>query len=530
LRTAVSRRPAWIALGAALLLWGGYALVREPLRVRWLVARGAPPAPAEASAAAAEGLRAMGPAVRASLVEVLRSPGRTRAARSWVAALLLRGPFFATADVEACLASADPSLARAAAFALLNGEERAPSFEESVGEALVRGRSGGPPPARIAEPWDFDPAPAVPVLLAWLADQGDGEAHHAARLLGYLPPRDPRVAEALAMVVEEMPEILAPGAPPALQVRKLAVVNAIQSLLGYAPADPEIVRRVGKVIGWIESNGLSERGWDVENYAMRLLAVSGGRGIDFEMLSGMAASPNRILRKRLADTLGELPGAEATAALERLVSDEHPIVRRAALRAMRDRGDAAVLRLAPYLVEDSYIFIRSDTLRTIGERNSADPGGVRALLPLLVSCIEDPWPGSEPSSMAPMIPGGKADVVEAAALSLVRATGLHPGFSDRAMDFEWKERQDTAKRLAGDAELRRVVAAEWRRTVPARAPEERVPYLEEHLKDRDPENVLRAMREILRITGQKRDFPPAALEQTGDDTNARNAVREWMKK
>lgn len=521
------RRQAAAALALALLLWGGWALFGLPLKVRWLVSRGAPPAPAPAGEAAAGDLRALGIAAREPLVALLHGSG-SRMRKAWVASLLLRAPFFAQETVEKALASADPSTARAAAFALLDGEEDGRSFEHAVGEALAP-RPGSPARAPLVA---WDPAPAVPVLADWLADRGDPEARFAARLLGKVPPGDGRVREALLGVVEEVPSILDPAAPPDLQLRKMVVVDALQSLLGWARRDPDVMARVTKVVAWIEDRGLSDAGWDLQAYALGLVEVSMGRGVDPSLLEKLSRSQSPIVRQRLANALETVTGEAAGRILEDLLGDESPTVRRSAVLTLRKRKDPRILALAPRLVEDSYVYVRSDTLRTIGELTGVDPEGCRAALPLLVSCLGEPWPGEPAAPGSPLfqfLESGKAEVVEAAAQSLYMITRKSPGFGKGEI-LDAARRTEICRALAADPERRRAVVEEWGATVePYPGETRRAALRAKVLADRDPENVVRAMRELARLGVSTEGFPPEALERKDDDSAARNAVREWWK-
>ena len=58
MKTSPARLQAALALGFAALLWAAWALFGTPMKVRWIVARGAPPAKGMASDAAIEEIRA----------------------------------------------------------------------------------------------------------------------------------------------------------------------------------------------------------------------------------------------------------------------------------------------------------------------------------------------------------------------------------------------------------------------------------------------------------------------------------------
>lgn len=518
---------ALVVLGLAAAVWGGWALLGLPIRVRWLVARGAPPATPAASEASAAEIRALGVRARPILLDLFHGSG-TRARKSWVASVLLRAPFFDQKVIEAALALPDPPTARAAAFALLEGEEEIPSYEEAASVA------GTPPTHRPTPPRprsEWDPAPAVPVLAAWLEDRSDPEARHAARLLGKVPPGDPRRREALLRTVEEAPEILAADAPPALKARRGALTDSLQSLLPEVRGDPSVAERVAKVIVAVEDRGLTDEGWDVERYALRLLELGRGKGIPPGLLARLAKNPNQILRQVLAGTLESVPGEEATSLLEALAADEVSVIRKRAVYSLMRRKDPAVLRLAPWLAEDSYIYVKADTVKAIDEVRSVDPRGVREMIPFLVACIEDPWPGDGPAPDTPqarMLESGKADIVELAVLALYHLRKACPGFEVGQVE-DWKKRAEICRGLVADPAKRKAVVDEWRKTVPAWPQEKRIPALVRRLGEADPENVVRAMRELVRLTGDAAGFPPASLKATGDDTEARNAVREWRK-
>ncbi len=526
---------AALALGFALLLWIAWSLFGTPLRVRWIVARGAPPAGGEASDAALEEIRAVGFPARSALLSILEGDG-SRARKSWVASALLRAPFFASAEVEKAVSSPVLSTRRAAVFSLMRGEDLRESFEASTariqpgGEALGKGRPRA----------EWDPGPAVPLLLEWLADAGDPEARFAARLLGTLPPGDDRVREALLRVVEETKDILGPGAGGERQLRKFVVVDSMQALLPWAKEDPSVVERVSKVVAWIDEEKLSDAGWDLQAYALGLVEVSRGKGLDPSLLMRLAKSPSPVLRQRLAGVIEKIPGSEGIAVLEYLVHDETATVRRSAALTFMKRLEPRILDLAPVLVEDCYIYVRSDALRAIGALRAAEPARCRALLPLLVSCIEEPWQGetaAEGTPMATFQREGRVDVVEAASLSLWQLASMAPGFqrkdpAGKAVNdiFDWRQRSSVARRIAEEPAFRATVVEEWRRTVPPRPEGERVRALVRRLlEDRDPENAVRAMRELKRLTGDDASFPPAAMTRKDDDAEARNAVREWWK-
>jgi hypothetical protein len=514
---------AGVAVGLAVVLWAAWSAFGTPVRIRWLVARGAPPATEEASLSSAEAIRGMGVAARPSLLAVLRDDSSSRARKSWVASLLLRSPFFAQPAVEEALASPHGPTARAAAFALLDGDE-AESFEM----AAIRAGSGKEVRARTAPLVPWDPAPAVPVLVEWLADHADREARLAARLLGKVPPGDPRVKEALLKAVEEVPSIFAPGAAEDLAARKFLVVDCIQALLAWAPQDVDVVARVSKMVAWIEANGHSEDAWDLQAYGMKLFELSRGRGVDPALLTGLARSRIVVVRQKLANTLETIPGTAAREILRDLLGDESYAVRRSAVLTLMRRKDLLVLEEAPYLIEDSYPYVRVDTLRAAGELRGIAPDGGKAMLPILVSCLEDPLPGVAPTTFVTLWEGSKADIVERAALSLQQIAQRCPGFEGDAI-FDQRKREATAKALAEDAAKRRAVVEEWRKTVPARPESNRIAPLVRRLEDRDFENVLRAVRELVRLTGDATGFPPASLQVTTDDTPARNALRDARK-
>ena len=526
--TSSARVQAAVAAGLALVLGGAWLLFGTPVRVRWLVARGAPPAGWEASAGAAASLRALGSPARPTLVGILEDSSTSRARKSWVASVLLRAPFFGQAEVERALSSPGRPAARAAAFALMGGEEDAESFEERASRA----ESGVAVPAGRAPVETWDPAPAIPVLLDWLGDGSDPEARYAALLLGQVPPGDARVREALLKAVEEVPEILAGDAPENLGERKLVVVNALQSLLAWARDDPEVASRVAKVVAWIEETGRSDRNWDLQAYALRLFEVGRGRGVDPALLKTLAHSGSPVIRQRLANALETITGAEVAGLLRELVGDESPTVRRSAVLTLRKRKDRLLLELLSYLVEDSYIYVRSDALRTVGELKAQAPEKCREALPLLVSCLEEPWPGPDVEASSPLasyFSNAKADVVEACALSLYMIAGQSPGFEPNAI-LDGRKRPATCQALAGDPAKRRAAAEEWRKTVPPWPEPRRVPFLVLRLEDRDPDNVVRAARELARIVPGGPGFPREVLDRGPDDTGARNAVRDLRKR
>ncbi len=523
IRGSARRQAIWI-LSAAAVAAVGYAFLRVPLRVQWLVARGAPPADEARSREAADALAAMGPAAGDALRAVFLARGTTWDRRAWVASRLLRAPFYAREEVAAALTAGPPQAARAAAYALLGGE-RSAGFGETLGD-VHRSRSGLAPPARDSAAWD--PAPAVPVLLEWVADGDDPGAGIAARLLGRIPPGNPAIPEALLKVVEEAPALLA-SSPVTVEVglRKLVIVDCIQALLRYAPDHPDVVRRICRVVAALGDEGTEERGWDIRRYSLDLLELSRGRGMDFDAVLPLAEGPNRILRQKLASMLGEVRGPVGPTLL-RLAADESPMVRRNAVASLALRKDRDLLLQVPYLVEDSFIFLRADAIRHAGDIHGVDPGLARALLPLLVSCLEEPWPGDP----IPTYPGqrdpGSVEVMSSAMLTLKRLTGLHHGFAEENEIADPRRRDALAKRMLEEPALREEILAKWREVAPPRPATERLPYLVEHLSDRDPENVLRAMRELQRLTGRSDGFPPEALRMTGDDTDARNAIRTWM--
>jgi hypothetical protein len=525
-----ARRHALVLAAVALVAGGAYLAFRDALRVRWLVNRGADPAAGAAEMEAMRALRAMGLPAKPRLLEELRAPGGRRSTKAWVAAVLLRTPFFAKEEVRACLASTEPTTRRAAAFALLGGEESGPGFEETIGAVLTEKSEGRTPSPRFEAE---DVEACIPVLVEWVGDREDLDSRHAARLLSHAPLGDARATEALLKVVEEVPSILGPGAPPGASLRKLAVVSALQSLVRHAARDESIVRRVSAVLRWIHENGAGERGADITGYILRMFEVTEGRGLDEGLLELLARDPNTLVRQRLASALNDakILGPGALRALRVLVADESCLVRRPAIRGLFERNDPWVIDNLRYLVEDSYVFIRSDAIRFAGELVGHFPNKVRALVPLFVSCIEEPWGGAVGSNFVRVADPGRVEVVEAAALSLFRATGESHGFSELAMTYDWKKRAALAKRIVDDAAHRAEVVAEWRKIVPAEPAEVRVPHLVRRLlEDRDPENVLRAMRELKRITGRADTFPPEALVTGGDDTAARDAVRLWIER
>lgn len=541
---STARTQAVVAFGVAAALAAAWLLLGTPLRIRWIVARGAPPASPGVSAQAATDLRSMGTGARPTLLSILGDGSTSRAQKSWTAAVLLRTPFFAQAEVEGALASSNKTTARAAAFALMEGEE-ADNFETSAAKAegavsstgtetAVRAgqRPGGPVLAgkASAEPWN--PAPAVPVLVDWLADRSDLDAQYAAMLLGKIPPGDVRVRDALLAAVEEVPTILARDAPPGSGRRKFVVVDALQALLPWARDDPGTASRVAKVVTWIEANDLEDKDWDLMAYALRLFEVARGRGVDPALLVRLSRAKNPIVRMKLCHTMEAVNGAEAGTILRDLLGDDTPTVRRAAIYTLRKRQDPLLLDLLPYIVEDSYVYCRADSLRFVGDLMNVSPEKCRGLIPLLVACIEDPWPGRplDPASpVAATFETARADIVEGCSLSLYKVTGRCPGFGRDAI-LDWKKRADIAQSLVADpAKRKREVVDEWRKSTPAWPESKRVAPLVEHLEDRDFDNRLRACRELARITGDRTGLPEDVFKE-GDDTAARNSLRGLAKK
>jgi hypothetical protein len=148
-----------------------------------------------------------------------------------------------------------------------------------------------------------------------------------------------------------------------------------------------------------------------------------------------------------------------------------------------------------------------------------------------VEAIETPWAGERPGGDAGfrgMHDAGMAEVIESATLSLRMITGEHHGFTGNEIHFDWKSRLATASGLVTDADARARVVAAWRAGIPDLDERERIPALVRRLRDRDPAAVLRAMRELHRITGAGTDLPAGVLTPSGDDADARNAVRVWM--
>ncbi len=542
---AASRTQAVVAVGVAAALVASWLLLGTPLQVRWIVARGAPPAPPEASARAATELRSMGADARPTLLSILLDGSTSRAQKSWTAGVLLRTPFFAQAEVEKALASPDKTTARAAVFALMEGDDNE-NFEDSAARAEGQVQTTGLPPGggrpgqrpgdrpraagAPAEAWD--PAPAVPVLVAWLADRDDLDAQYAALLLGKIPPGDVRVRDALLAAVEEVPTILKAGAAPGLGRRKFVVVDALQALLPWARDDPETAARVAKVVAWIEDNGLSDKDWDLMTYSLRLFEVARGRGVDPALLVRLSRTKNAIVRMKLCHTLENVNGPQTGPILRDLLGDDSPTVRRAAIYTLRKRQDPLLLDLMPYVVEDSYVYCRADALRFVGDLMNVAPEKCRTLIPLLVACIDDPWPGRhlDPASpVAAAFENARADIVEGCALSLYKVSGVAPGFGRDAI-LDWKKRGDIAQALVADpARRKREVVDEWRKSTPAWPESKRVAPLAEHLGDRDFDNRLRACRELARITGDRTGFPEEVFKE-GDDTAARNSLRDLGKK
>ncbi|MCK6481243.1 MAG: HEAT repeat domain-containing protein [Planctomycetes bacterium] len=302
-----------------------------------------------------------------------------------------------------------------------------------------------------------------------------------------------------------------------------------------------MVERVSKVVAWIEDEKLSDAGWDLQAYALGLVEAAGGRGADPALLERLSRSPAPVLRQRLANSLAAVPGDGARAVLEHLLFDETATVRRSAVLTLMKRREPRLLDLLPVLLEDCYIYIRSDAVRAVGELRGTEAARCRALVPVLVSCLEHPWEG-EPAAPGTPLAGfqraGMVDVVESAALALWQVAGDAPGFLRRDPAtgkeindlLDWKKRGEIARRLVEDGEARAAIVAQWReRTDPPPADLRTGALVRRMLEDRDPENVVRAMRELQRLTGDATGFPPAALRRKDDDTEARNAVREWWK-
>ncbi|MHC4922896.1 MAG: hypothetical protein ACYTG4_02310, partial [Planctomycetota bacterium] len=153
---AVSRKviQGGIVLAVAAALAGGYSLFRVPLRVNWLVGKGAPPADAEASEAARREIVALGRDARPVLLDLAGDPGASRSHKSWVCTILMEDPYLSQVAVEGLVASPIPSTARAATFALMGGLDDSVSFRVAQGAAMSAGSRNRP----RAEPWNPTPA------------------------------------------------------------------------------------------------------------------------------------------------------------------------------------------------------------------------------------------------------------------------------------------------------------------------------------------------------------------------------------
>ena len=513
-----ARVQAAVAIALAAALWGGWALLGTPIRVRWLVASGAPPAPEDAQARALEGIRAVGFPAKPALVGVLEDGSSSRGRKTWVAAILLREPFFARADVERALASPEPRVARAAAAALVS---------RVAPDATAGGTTTAP---RAAEPV-WDPAPAVPVLAAWLADREDPEAAIAARLLGDLPPATKGAKEALLAVLDEIPAYAEPGASGAGRERKIALATALKALLPWAPTDPDVCARVVPLLARFAAPGADDFDWDLVDSGLDLVEAARGRGVEEPLMEALSRHPAVPVRMKVAGALVAFPGTWPSRILERLAGDEAPQTRRSAVRSLRKRKDPLLLDLLPYLVEDSLVWVRSEALLSVGELIGVAPERCRAAVPLLVSCFEEPWVGLAPDPGSPAAQAwaaARTDVVESCALALNRVTGRAHGFRPEEL-LDWKRRAQVAGELASDDALRAKAVAEWRESYAPWPDSKRIPPLVKRLDDRDPDCVLRAMRELKRLTGDETGFPAGVLDRTGDDTPNRNLLREWMK-
>lgn len=519
-----ARVQAVVALGLAAALWGGWALFGTPVRVRWLVASGAPPAEEKAAGVAYEAILALGFPAKPTLVSILEDGSSSRARKTWVAAILLREPFFARTEVERALASSNPRTARGAAAALverMSPEPGTPKAGQAVGTVKT--------PRVDPDPWDA--SPAVPVLRAWLADKGDREAGLAARLLGDLPPATKGAKEALLAVLEEVPAFASKATPPEARERKAAIVTALRALLAWAPSDPDVAARVAPLLAKFAEPGAEDLDWDLVAAGLDLLESARGRDVDPALMEALSRHPSVPLRMKVAGALETFPGTAPSRILERLCGDEAPTARRSAVRSLRTRKDRVLLDLLPYLVEDSLVWVRSEALRSVGELTGVDPEGCRAAVPLLVSCFETPWQGLVPdptTSAAQSWDAARIDVIEACALALNRVTGRAYGFRPEEL-LDWKRRAQVASTLASDEALRAKAVAQWRETYAPWPDEKRIVPLVKRLDDRDPDCVLRAMRELKRITGDSTGFPADALERSGDDTPNRNVIRVWAK-
>jgi hypothetical protein len=124
--------------------------------------------------------------------------------------------------------------------------------------------------------------------------------------------------------------------------------------------------------------------------------------------------------------------------------------------------------------------------------------------------------------------GAREDIIANAAITLYKLADAHPGFTVDEI-HDQRKRGEIAIRLRDDPAKRRALVDEWRKTVAPWPPEKRVPHLVARLEDADPDNAIRAMRELSRLLGDATGFPAAAMQPTDDDTAPRNAVREWRK-
>jgi hypothetical protein len=519
------RVPAVAAVALAALLGGGWLLFGDGWKVRWQVARGAPPASADDSRLAAEALGAMGVGAREHLLAILRDRSTSRARKAWVAAVLLRSPFFAQALVEKEVASDHPPTARAAVFALMGGEEPPESFQSSVAEAS----RSSPGMAAPVETWDA--RLGIPVLVEWLARRDDPEAALAALLLAQVPHGDPRVRDALLAVVDEVPDLFAEPEPAGAKARRRTVVHCLQALLAWARDDEAVAGRVARQVAWLlEHAPLAEDG-GIQYYGVWLFEVARGRGVDPSLLKSLAGSADPRVRQRLAHTLETVKGAGAGEALASLLGDESSIVRRAALYTLRKREDPLLYDLLPVLVEDANPYVRAEALKFAGELKHVAPGRAREAVPILVEALEEPWPGDPPPTGSPyglQLRGATVDAVAFTLLALYRITGNSSGLP-REVLFDQAKLDEKARSLVEDPKARAAVVAEWRSAVPPRAGERRARALAANLAHRDMDNVLRAARELFRMTGDPGGIPPKILEPADDDAANRDAIRELVR-
>ncbi len=463
-------RRKWVTLAVAVLLaaWAVSAAAGRDIRLWWIL-RGLDDEPE----AAAREIRALGPGYREALGRAILRGGRSLEAQLRLSLIAYGEPFYGRDLLRRALRSEEPSVRRSAAQAFLRMGYSVPP--------------GPIPDDVLAVLRDWAREPAAPRLAEALSDAGRY--------------RDPRMADVLAEVLltDYQPED--ENELARLLDNRQTAARACRPYVGEA----KVREALRTVLRREKESGM------VRMYAVRSLA-GGGAADALDVFEAASRDSNPFVRQALAENLREVKDPRVIPILTRLLEDPKETVRRGAVDTLIAKRAPVLMERIRYLAEDSFSSIKGDLAEAVDVYRRKD------LVPFLAWCLSDPDP----------------IVVEKALVALVRLTRRHYGFTDAQWNaYRWPKKAGDRSRVVqafmNDEARRREAVDRWVAEFPPRYTDrDRLPHLVKQLGHADPENVRRAIRELVKITGRAEGFPPAVLDRGAKPEEEADALYRFM--